>query len=513
MGRVCATTWTNIALKFPATCTVFHSTQDNHSHSLHSYEPDDMDCSPISPPLLTDFDVDMLTDTPPTSPACDQTHWNTVPPFHHIPFLAPPPVSIWQIPVHEPPHSSGLAAPTALYATSASHTHLDVARPKLPEQPFVSVAPEPLVNSNLLPYTLGAPHEMSNRPEAQWQEPAHYAGTPYPTSLATLVDEFEQSLTLMTRSPEIDNWSDPNPRYESTPAFTENPSRTTHLEWPVRSDAHLHDSPLLNRGATEPLEEGQDETLACFQNFCDPPPPPVESQATKSFEQSEDQPAIAHQQWPLIDPAFLFALPEPPINPRAPHAHPRPPTPPLSRRPSKLVTVSLPATETAHAGLPAAQASVQAGHNTQEKFLLGVGRTPRPNTGRSQTPVDRRGCGWVPSSGRSTALGSVRCRRDRWVTEEGEEEEEELGHPGCHVRTTRTRFVVPGLEAEAEEKGVASPSRAGPVRRIRFTRSDDGTRRTAGGGEPGLLRSILRNKQATPYDREMARHARRASVP
>ncbi|KAF8137660.1 hypothetical protein EV363DRAFT_1581215 [Boletus edulis] len=416
------------------------------------YEPDDMDCSPISPILLTDFDVDML---PPTSPACHHhtpwTHWNTVPPF-----LAPPPVSIWQIPVHEPPHSSGLAAPTALYATSASHTHLDVARSNLPEQPFVSVAPELLVNSNLLR------HGMSNRPEAQWREPAHYAGTPYPTSLATLVDEFEQSLTLMTRSSEVDNWSDPDPRYESTPAFTKNPSRTTDSEWPMRSDDHLHDSPLLNSGATE------DQTLACFQNFCDPPPPPVESQATEPFEESEDQPATC-----FLDTAHrpLFALPEPPINPRAPHAHPRPPTPPLSRRPSKHVTVSLPATETAHAGLPAAQASVQAGRNTQEKFLLGVGRTPQPNTGRSQTPVDRHGRGWVPSSGRSTALGSVLCTptavryRERRVTEEGEEEEEEeeLVHAGCHVRTTRTRFVVPGLEEEAEaEKGVASPGRAGP---------------------------------------------------
>jgi len=84
------------------------------------------------------------------------------------------------------------------------------------------------------------------------------------------------------------------------------------------------------------------------------------------------------------------------------------------------------------------------------------------------------------------------------VADEGEHR-----RPERCVRTKRTRFIVPDSEDEREQDVKASPPRR--------TGSNNGTERAGG---PGPLRSILRNKNAMPYDRALGRRrVRRASVP
>ncbi|KAF8551600.1 hypothetical protein OG21DRAFT_1512578 [Imleria badia] len=258
------------------------------------------------------------------------------------------------------------------------------------------------------------------------------------------------------------------------------------------------DSNPVQREPTDTLGEELDKSLAYLLNLLDTPreqnndrpPSPFEREATEPLEQDDDQRLAS-----LLDLADPASLPTP-----------RPPTPPPSRRPSKLTRHNFrlaPSTKTDHAELPVAQASVQAGKGAQLHPHQGAAWTPRPSPSRARVAGDeddeevgRGGSAW--GVGRRTALGLVsrtppttRARKQK-----GEEE-------ARRVRTKRTRFV----EDKGEKDGATSPAV-----RVRRTGSNDDSKRAGG---PGPLRSILRNKHAMPYDKTMVRHAgrRRASVP
>ncbi|KAI9569817.1 hypothetical protein HD554DRAFT_2087729 [Boletus coccyginus] len=524
--------------------------------TTHS-EPDDMDmmdCSPLSPIPPSDVDMDILIDTPPAPPSYDHAPWAgwnaipeyvPVPSFHHNSFVAPQPLSFWETPVQEPPpsaiqYSSRFAMPTTLDAPSfhaAAHTHGESSN--LQGHTFVSAALEPPLdfsNLNYLPpschpCTLDATSDQTqDTTDMCWQEQPYCIGTPHPTSIATLLGEFERTLTLVAdETSEADLRSGHKHRLELTPARVE-------------------DSPNFEREATEPLEEGQDQSPACFLSLrglspppferestepleeSDPPggPPPLGRDPTKPFEQGEEQLPASFMD--LIDqprqppgPAFLPTL-APPGPPTIVHplARPRPPTPPLPRRPSKSVpghnthttrlaasanrlTIKLDCAE-----LPTAQSSVQAYKGAQLQLHAGASLLRRSPPCRSDTLGDDNkvgggGSGWGLPPRRRTPL----CSRRRLEEREGEEvmaDEGEHRRPERCARTKRTRFVVPDSEDEREQDVKASP----PLR-PRRTGSNNGTEQASG---PGPLRSILRNKNAMPYDKALGRRrVRRASVP
>ena len=512
--------------------------------------------------LLSDVDMDILTDTPPTPP---WSQWNTictpVPPFHHNTF---PPDSIWETPVQEIPppatqYRSGFDAPNAPSFRAAALAHWDTAS----NDSFVSAVPEPPVyfsNLNLLPpvYHPCAPYAMSDRiqdtAKMHWQEPPHRVATPHPSSIATLLDEFERSLTLVADEPpsfEADNQGDYVRHFNLPPAHMIEDELQIHPPRPndscaplatldpARSNDHSDDPHPFEREATEPLGEGQGHTPACFLNLHEPfeeestaqppgDPPPFEREPNVPLKKSENPPADLADP-PLLGPVPFptYTVPGPPI-PRAPRAahpftSPRPPTPPPSRRPSKPASRhntrathhhhSAITSKTDRAELPVAQASVQASKSAQLQPRLGAARVPLPPPCRAQVLGDDEvgggggGSGWGVPPGRRTALGAarrppapVRCSRRR--REEADDDEGKERRPERRVRTKRTRFVTPDAEDEGEEDVKATPGARPP--------GPDSNRRTSG---PGPLRSILRNKHAMPYDKAMVRHVRRASVP
>ena len=455
---------------------------------------DDMDCSPLSPPLMTDVEMDILTDTPPATSSYDHTPWNTiaeyvsVPPFDYNAFVTPPPLSIWQTAVQEPPHSatrhdSGVMPP-ALYASSFHTTSYWDAAAHGTAHAFVSVAQEPAVDSNVSPhaYDTGPTSDgVQNSAEVQWQEPPPRIGTPHPISVASLVDEFEQLFTLVTHS-EADDWCDLDGDCEPTRLREDPPQRNDSDVPPVGSEGHTDNSSAFKMEATELHEEGQNVTPTCFLNLHDPSLLSFERELTAALEQDEDQP-------PEREPTELVEECE--DQPASSLPVPRPPTPPPSRRrskPARRDADTVPATTGDHAGPPVAQTSVQACQLVQQLRHPADGRAPPP---LCLAQVGE--CGWVlggPSK-RRTALGLVRrppaasrCRKGRG------EEEVGAGRGERRVRKKRIRFVVPETEEGVGEAGAA------------------GTRRTGG---PGPLRSILRNRHTMPYDKTKVR--RRASVP
>jgi hypothetical protein len=500
--------------------------------------------------LLSDVDMEILTDTSPASP---WTQWNSIPeyyiplpPFHHNAFVAPPPDSIWKTPVEEPPatrYSSGFDAPNAPSFHAAALAHWDAA-----SNDGFAAAPEYFSNPNPLPpaHHPCPLYAMSDRiqeaAEMHWQEPPHRVATPHPSSIATLLDEFERSLTLVADEPpsfEADNRSDYNRHLKLTPARIINdelqihPLRPNDSSAPLatldpgRSDDHPDNPYPFERKATELLGEGQDHTPACFLNLHEPfeqestaqppgDPPLFEKEPNIPLKKGETYPPADLADQPPLDlvPFPTYTVPGPPAIPRASRAHPftcpRPPTPPPSRRPPRSpprhntrtthLGIHRPATTSKidRAELPVAQASVQAGKSAQQP-RLGAARAPRPPPCRAQALGDDEvggvggGTGWGVLPGRRTALGAalrapvpVRRRREEADDEEGKER---------RVRTKRTRFVTPDAEDDVEEDVKVSPGARPP--------GPDSNRRTSG---PGPLRSILRNKHAMPYDKATVRH-------
>jgi len=473
-----------------------------------------MDCPSISPILLSDMDMDILTDTLPPP----WTQWNTisehvpVPPFPHNTFA---PDSIWKTPVQEPPppttqYNSGFAAPNA---------------PSFDR--FVCAAPEPPAPPIYHPCPLYA---MSDRIQDTAKVPRRIT-TPHPSSIATLLDEFERSLMLVAdESPsfETDNQSDYNRHFKLTPPRIIEDERRIHLPRTndslatlalARSDDHPDDPHPFEMEVIEPLGEGQVQIPACFLTLHEPPSLPFKRESTAQppgdpppFERKPNVPLkkgppacfldLAGRPQPPVDqaPSPTYTQPASPRAPRASHplTRPRPPTPRHNTRTTYPSALRLASTsKTDRAELPVAQASVPAGKSTQ---------LPPPfraeALGDDELGGDGGRSGWGVPLGRRTPLGAslrapapVQCSRRR------REEAEEGEGKARRVHTKRTRFVVPGTEDEGDEDARASPG-AHP----RWT-SADSTRRTSG---PGPLRSILRNKHATPYDDAMVR---RASVP
>lgn len=459
-----------------------------------------MDCSPLSPMLLTDVDMDILTDTPPTPPPW--TQWNAgchpPPPFRHSTFAPPPSVSIWHTPV--PPSGTWQNAGFAPLHAASFHAHWDAATP-----------PECPLNSNLVPYT--------HTPEIHRQQPPHRASSTYhPTSVATLVNAFERSLTLAMPSSGTDTQSDPERDCERTLAHViEDIPQTNESDVPLATLDPPHakdrpdDSPPVQRDPTDSLGEELDKSLAYFLNLLnapleresttpieqgkDQPPPPFERETTEPLEQDEDRLSV-----PILD-----LTDPPPVSLPTPRA----PTPPRSRRPSKLTrhnTHLVLTTKGDHTALPAAQASVQAGKDAQPQPHQGAAWALLPPHRQVQMPGDDDddevgGSGSARGLMRRTALGLV-SRTPPTLRSSRRPRKPEGVAEARRVRTKRTRFVE-----EAEEGDGTSPAA-----RMRRTGSNDESRRPSG---PGPLRSILRNKHAMPYDKTMVRHAgrRRASVP
>lgn len=520
-----------------------------------------MDCLPPSPFLSSDVDMDILTDTAPAPPS-----YAPVPPHHHTAFVAPQPVSTWRT---QSPHAT-------------IHTHWDAARNDLPGHSFVAAASQPPVDSSNLnfvptyhPCPLGPINAMSGQVqdtiEIHWREPPHYAGTSHPTSVATLLDEFERSLTLVTdETPpsEPDNRSNYNFQPESTPTcviedepleliigyppqtnvsdvpltmldstpsndhlddsefgsnFVSNADERTQDDLPPfakeavellgeGNDLNLHDPPPrpFERESTEPLEEGQDQPPG------DPPPPSprFESEATKPLD--EDQPPVCFLQLAdqprrsLVSASLSFdTLPE--VRPFARHVprivHPLAHPRPPTPPPSRCPTKVGPS----H-GSSTNQRATSAGATFD---------TQRPSTSIHQERIDP-----AQVDERASGVGalrplSVRCGRNARDVK-GEEDGEEIC-PKRRDRTKRTRFVVPDAEDDAEDdpatRHFARPRRTGGAGKA----TDAATPTLAGSSSIGLrrttvtgpLRPILRNARATavPYQKTRLRHAgRRASV-
>lgn len=513
---------------YPVTCKSCNELTPLCEQPCLSPLPMDMDCSPLSPILFSDVDMDILTDSSPTPPSYYHTPLNailSVPPLHYKT------LSVWKTFSQEQPttwHSSEFAVPTMLYSPSfnaGTHTHWAAAR----RDNFASVASKPPVDwkpHTYHPWPFDATKDrIQDTSEAHWQGRPHHADIPHSASVATLVDEFERSLTLVIPS----SGTDPIYRQRATsvrilpdhPVCPPPPQRESVGE-SIEPTLHLDNTPppRFERESTAPLEQGNGQ-----------PSPPFEREEAEPFEQDKYRtcfPDLADQPRPLLDTASpTYTFPEPHAIPRAaPHVRPRPPTPPPSRRPSKSTyrstdtTCHRAITTTINlAELPVAQVSVQASKRKQLQPNLGAGRALRQPSRCPQVLGDDglelygSGSGWEMPSSPKTALGLVlrsptaaRCSRRRRKVKVEEEEGGQYS-PERRARLKQTRFAVPDPEDEGGESGRASP----PERpRWTVTRASDSTRPMRG---PGPLRSILRNKPA-PYDKATTRHVeRRATVP
>ncbi|KAH0826736.1 hypothetical protein J3R83DRAFT_5141 [Lanmaoa asiatica] len=528
-------------------------------------QQDDMDCVPPSPFLSSDVDMDILTDTeraPPSYVPTPWTQWNTipeyapaiVPPLHHNTFVTAQPSPIW--PVHEPPpasqYSFGFTAQTSFHA--AIHMHWDTARNDLPS--FAPATPEPPVDfshPNFLPPPESTYHTCPLSPtnamrEVHWQEPPLRASTPHPTSMATFLDEFERSLTLVTdETPSSeDNRSDHSRHFEPAPPcaiedelpialepIAIHPSRTnvsaaSHgMLNPARSNNRPDDAPLLERQATEPLGEGQDQTLTCFLDFHDPPHPSSERESTEPREEGQDPPPGPFE-WEVAEPpeqgeedqppaGFLDpadrpqrplaivslpadVAPQPPVSRPAPPvvytlARLRPPTPPPFRRPSKPA----PSSNTR----PTRQSPARLASDALAALDLKHPATNQDYRDLAQTSVQaskRAHLGGAKVSRRLPA----QCSGAGRVTQEQDGDARPASDRRDH--TKRTRFVMPAPEDEVEEDlTMGTPARP---RRARAAKTTDAAMFTTAGSSstrrtttPGPPRSILRNARATtmPY--------------
>ncbi|KAG8216956.1 hypothetical protein J3R82DRAFT_7238 [Butyriboletus roseoflavus] len=543
----------------------YSSETSTHSEPI---QQDDMDCLPPSPFLSSDVDMDVLTDTEPAPPSYDHIPWTQwipipeyvpVPPLHNM-FAAPQSVSIRQ---------------------ADTHAYWDAAINDLPGHTFASAAPEFSMDHHNLPTyhpgSLDPINVTSDRTqdtvETHWQEPPHRAGAPDPTSVATLLDEFERSLTLVaddTPSSEADNRNDRNCHLEPTPACVIKDERriscepiaicppqtnasdaplamldpTCSIDHPDDSEPGLNsvsdagennqdESSLFERESTEPLGEG-----ACFLNLRDSPPPPFDRESTEPLEDDQDQlPVDPLPPWferettePLEQDedrpsGYMLDQPRRPLDPvslpldtvfEASFTRPRQLTPPPSHRTkaSHDTSTNKRTTRQSIARLVATARAVLdakrlATNNNQDRIDL------------AQASVQARKRAQLQASlGGARVLRPIlaRCGMGRREEGEGEEEAEKI-RPASdrRERVKRTRFLVPDAEGDAEED-LAASTLARPRRTRGANKTTDAATSALAGSSSsrrttasGPPRSILRNARATamPYQKAAVRHAGR----